>query len=112
MTGAPSVHRSRLATRLARDETIVIDGAFGTMVEDEGVDVRNPLWGSVVLTYAEGLCLNDRIHRAYRAAGAELLIANTHNASLEQCKAYLRKEADSTPISRRSFVARRRSRWR
>lgn len=75
--------------RLANDETFLIDGAMGGAIEDAGIDVKNALWGSVALLSSEGLATNDAIHAAYRAAGAELVIANSHNLSLEHCRQWL-----------------------
>jgi S-methylmethionine-dependent homocysteine/selenocysteine methylase len=72
---------------------IVLDGAMGTLLEDEGVDVKNALWGSRALLDPPGRALTTELHRRYVAAGAELLMANTHNASLAYCQRFL----DETP---------------
>jgi homocysteine S-methyltransferase len=57
-------------------------------VEDRGVPVRNALWGSHALLSDVGRAINDRLHEEFVAAGAEILIANTHNASLRACAKY------------------------
>ena len=67
---------------------VLLDGGMGSTIEDRGVSVRNALWGSSALLTSEGLFLNDRIHREFREAGADVLTANVHNASQEACNAY------------------------
>ncbi|MGF1510884.1 MAG: homocysteine S-methyltransferase family protein [Myxococcota bacterium] len=65
---------------------LILDGGFGTSAEELGVPIHgHPLWSSRLLVDEGGMLLNDRIHRAHVDAGAELLIANTHNASYEAC---------------------------
>lgn len=66
-----------------------MDGGMGSTVEDRGSDVRQALWGSLALLSEEGRRLNRSIHRDFSAAGAELLIANTHNAGVQACGEYL-----------------------
>lgn len=68
---------------------ITLDGGMGTTVEDRGVDILNSLWGCNALTNPEGREVNDQIHRDFRDAGAEVLIANTHNAALKACRRHL-----------------------
>lgn len=65
-----------------------MDGALGTLVEDRGYDVNNPLWGSVPFVLDGGFEAVLDLHRAYVRAGADLIIANTHNASLKSCADY------------------------
>lgn len=66
----------------------ILDGGMGSTLEARGVDVNNPLWGSVVLLDDDGLALNDQIHREFVEAGAAVVIANTHNLSLAHCAAH------------------------
>lgn len=68
---------------------LVMDGAMGTEVERRGIDVDNPLWGSAALALDGGTEAVQAIHRDHVEAGAQLLIANTHNASRSSCAAYL-----------------------
>ncbi len=70
------------------DHVVLLDGGMGSTIEDRGIPVRNALWGSAALLTREGLALNDRIHRDFRDAGAQVLTANVHNASLASCQAY------------------------
>lgn len=67
----------------------MLDGAMGTMVEDEGVDVGQALWGSAALLAPEDRALVSTLHRRYVEAGARLIIANTHNASVDYCRRHL-----------------------
>jgi len=67
---------------------VLMDGGMGSSVEDRGVPIRNALWGSHALLYDEGREINDRLHVEFVAAGAEILIANTHNAGLAACAEY------------------------
>jgi S-methylmethionine-dependent homocysteine/selenocysteine methylase len=75
-----------LEAMLSRPGFIVMDGGMGTTLEDRGVSVRNDLWSSTALLDPQGIALNDGVHADFAAAGAELLIANTHNASLAHGK--------------------------
>jgi len=70
------------------DRTVLMDGGMGSCVEDRGVPVRNALWGSYALLTAEGREINDRLHEEFVAAGAEIVLANVHNASLAACREY------------------------
>ncbi len=83
--------RSRLTLPrlLARPAAVVMDGGMGTTLEDRGVHCQSALWSSFSILTAEGRTVMDRIHEEYVEAGAEILIANTHNASLAACRAYL-----------------------
>ena len=61
-------------------KTVIMDGGMGTTTEDRGVDTQNSLWGSFALLTPEGRRINDEIHRDFVTAGAQFLIANTHDA--------------------------------
>jgi len=73
------------------DPWIVMDAALGTRVEALGFDVDNPLWGSAALLSDEGRDAVRAIHRDDVRAGAELLVANTHNASSASCRAFVER---------------------
>ena len=77
------------AARLRTGGPVVLDGATGTCLEAMGTDVANPLWGSVALLSNEGRAATERVHRAYATAGAELVIANSHNLSRAHVARYL-----------------------
>lgn len=78
-----------LAARLFEPAPVLLDGATGGALEDRGLDVHNPLWGSVALTSEAGRAMNRALHAEYVAAGAEIVIANTHNLGLAHCAGYL-----------------------
>ena len=71
------------------EETIIMDGGMGSAVEDRGVDVRSVMWGSYC--FVDGLSreINDQTHADYIAAGARILIANTHNIRRAKCVDFL-----------------------
>lgn len=71
---------------------VILDGPMGTAVEDAGWAIGDhPLWGSRILLEPGGADLNDRLHRRYLDAGADVLTANTHNLSLEACRSFVRQ---------------------
>jgi len=86
----------RLLSDPARD-VILMDGGMGTTTEDRGIDTRNALWGSFAFLTPEGRRINDAIHREFVEAGAEILIANTHNAFLRACRQRVADEAIEIP---------------
>jgi homocysteine S-methyltransferase len=79
------------------DEIIIMDGGMGTAVEDRGIDIRNALWGSVALLTAEGRRITAEIHRGFVEAGADILIANTHNAFRAACDDFLFSKTNDMP---------------
>lgn len=76
-----------LKFRLAEGPVVVMDGGTGTELAARGASFEgHPLWASAVLLDAGGRELATTLHRDYVRAGAELLIANTHNASADACR--------------------------
>ncbi len=69
---------------------------MGTTLEDRGLDVKTPLWSSAGLLDDGGRALNDAVHADFAKAGAEIIIANTHNASLAASALYF-KEGHAAP---------------
>ena len=81
-----------LRRMLARDEQpIIMDGGMGSTIEDRGIDVRSAMWGSYCFVDGPGREINDQIHADYVAAGAKILIANTHNTRRAKCAEFLEK---------------------
>ncbi len=95
-----------LLERLRQGSPVVLDGATGTQLEARGVDVRNPLWGSVALLTDRGRALTEAVHRDYVAAGAELVIANSHNVSLAHVAEYLAAVDPAPPSLPHALAAR------
>ena len=87
----------KILDRLQHARPVVLDGATGTQLEARGIDVKNPLWGSVALLTPRGRALTAEVHREYAAHGAELLIANSHNLSADHVSRYL-AERPSPPV--------------
>lgn len=65
-----------------------MDGGMGTAIEDRGIDIRNALWGSVALLTEEGRRITRDTHDGFVKAGADILIANTHNAFRSACREF------------------------
>ncbi len=70
-----------LATYLAREPFVVLDGAMATELERRGHDLRDPLWSARVLLEAP----DDirAVHAAYFAAGADVAITASYQATFE-----------------------------
>jgi homocysteine S-methyltransferase len=65
----------RLHERLAAGEVVIMDGGTGTGLQAMGVPMDGEAWGGVAnLTHLDAV---RRLHAAYLAAGAGILITNT-----------------------------------
>lgn len=93
MTGDPK----KLKRLLSNAPFAIMDGGMGTQIEDRGFAVRTALWSSAALLSDEGRTINDAVHADYQRAGAELLISNTHNASLAFSSAFLKETGVAIP---------------
>lgn len=71
------------------DNVILMDGGMGSAIEDRGISVRSAMWGSYCFVETYGREVNDQVHREYIAAGAEILITNTHNVRRSKCAEFL-----------------------
>lgn len=69
-----------IATILAQQPLIVLDGALATELERCGCDLRDPLWSARVLIDAPDLI--HHVHTAYFAAGADCAITASYQATL------------------------------
>ena len=58
---------------------LVLDGAMGTELERRGADVRDPLWSALVLLEMPELV--REVHEAYFAAGADIAISASYQAT-------------------------------
>ncbi len=61
--------------RLVSGPPILLDGGLGSELDRRGVDVSMPLWSARALIEAPSTLLD--VHRAYAAAGAEIITTNT-----------------------------------
>ena len=67
--------QQQLATKLASNEIIILDGGTGTEVERRGVPMNNQNWsGTAVLTHP---AITREVHEDYIRAGADIVITNT-----------------------------------
>ncbi|ULG74649.1 homocysteine S-methyltransferase [Macrococcus brunensis] len=62
-------------------EIILLDGGFGTTVEQFGYDVNHPLWSSnLIESNPEAVY---QVHQAFVDAGAEIILTNTYQAAIQ-----------------------------
>jgi homocysteine S-methyltransferase len=64
---------------LARQGSVVLDGGLGTELDRRGADLRDPLWSAKALLESPEL-IRD-VHAAYFAAGADIAISASYQAS-------------------------------
>jgi S-methylmethionine-dependent homocysteine/selenocysteine methylase len=70
---------ARIAEKLSRGETIIIDGGTGTDIQRRGVPMDGDTWcAEANLTHPQVV---KAVHEDYVSAGAELIIANTYATS-------------------------------
>lgn len=66
---------------LVRYGSVVLDGGLGTELDRRGADLRDPLWSAKALVESPEL-IRD-VHAAYFAAGADVAISASYQASFE-----------------------------
>lgn len=91
---------SVIASRLEHLGTLVLDGAMGTELERRGTDLRDPLWSAKVLLESPELI--REVHAAYFAAGADVAISASYQASFEGFAARGIGHGDAEGLFRRS----------
>jgi S-methylmethionine-dependent homocysteine/selenocysteine methylase len=69
-----SLSRSQLK-EIVNESVLVLDGAMGTELERRGAPTPRPLWSAAALIGHPEVV--EAIHRAYIAAGADIIVANT-----------------------------------
>jgi S-methylmethionine-dependent homocysteine/selenocysteine methylase len=65
----------RLAARLARGETLLLEGATGTELQRRGIPATLPLWSAQALIDRPSVV--RQIHEEYVAAGVDIITANS-----------------------------------
>ena len=95
-------HRRPLGDRLARGETLLLDGATGTELPRRGVATTLPLWSARGLIERPDVV--RAIHRDYAAAGADILTTNTFRATRRTLRRAGR-DPDETPALNALAVA-------
>ncbi|MGI9303140.1 MAG: homocysteine S-methyltransferase family protein [Gammaproteobacteria bacterium] len=75
----PKIGPKWLEERIARGETVLIDGATSTELERRGVPMHDSAWsGAAMLSHGDTL---QSVHEDYIKAGAEVIITNTFATS-------------------------------
>jgi homocysteine S-methyltransferase len=78
----PETDDDHLFTPFLRERgLVVVDGALATELESRGADLADPLWSARVLL--ERPSLIREVHADYLAAGADVVIAATYQATVE-----------------------------
>jgi homocysteine S-methyltransferase len=85
---------------LAERGTVLLDGGLGTELDRRGVDLRDPLWSAKALLESPALVRD--VHGAYFAAGADVAISSSYQASFEGLAARGFDRAGSAAVFRRS----------
>jgi homocysteine S-methyltransferase len=98
---------------LAARGIVIVDGALATELERRGADLSDALWSARVLLEQPELI--RAVHDDYFAAGADVAITSTYQATFEglaqrglsrhQCDALLRRSVDLAIASRDAFWA-------
>ncbi|MFO1034312.1 MAG: homocysteine S-methyltransferase family protein [Hyphomicrobiales bacterium] len=81
---------SFLADKLARGETIIIDGGTGTDIQRRGAPMSGDTWCADV--NATHLGIVEEVHRDYVKAGADVIAANTFASSALSFNYYKRDD--------------------
>jgi homocysteine S-methyltransferase len=71
--------RNPFEAKLASGGVVVLDGGLGTELARRGADLRDPLWSAKVLVESPELVRD--VHSAYFAAGADVAISASYQAS-------------------------------
>lgn len=66
---------------IEEQNTVIIDGALGTRLQEKGYDINDSLWSAKFLD-ENPLALKD-IHKEYLEAGADCIITSSYQASIE-----------------------------
>jgi homocysteine S-methyltransferase len=86
---------------LAASGTVLLDGGLGTELDRRGVDLRDPLWSARALVESPNLVRD--VHTAYFAAGADVAISSSYQASFEGLGARGLGRAEAAALFRRSI---------
>jgi len=85
---------------LARHGNVVLDGGLGTELDRRGADLRDRLWSARALVEAPDLVRD--VHAAYFAAGSDVAIGASYQASFEGLAARGIEGDDAAALFRRS----------
>jgi homocysteine S-methyltransferase len=79
---------------------VVLDGGLGTELDRRGVDLRDPLWSARALAESPGVVRD--VHAAYFAAGADVAISSSYQATFPGLEARGLERAEAAALFRRS----------
>ncbi len=85
---------------LAGGGLVVLDGGLGTELDRRGVDLRDPLWSARALVESPDVVRD--VHAAYFAAGADVAISSSYQASFAGLQARGLGRAEAAALFRRS----------
>jgi len=91
-------------------DVVILDGGLATELERRGADLRDGLWSARVLIEQPELI--ERTHAAYFAAGADVAITASYQASFEGFSARGIGEEEGAALMRESVLLARRARER
>lgn len=89
-----------LASMLAAQDVVILDGALATELERRGADLRDPLWSAKLLI--ENPDLIRQLHCDYLAAGADVITTASYQASFAGFARRGLDEAQATALLRLS----------
>ena len=73
--------RAEFSFPFTNEEPLLLDGALATELEERGADINDPLWSARVLL--DNPQLIRQVHADYFAAGADVAITATYQATFE-----------------------------
>lgn len=97
-----------IADALAQRSLLILDGALATELERRGCDLADPLWSAKVLI--ENPALIQAVHADYFAAGADVAITASYQATISGFMARGLSEAEAIALLQRSVVLARAAR--
>lgn len=81
-------------------ETLILDGALATELEKLDCNLDDPLWSArVLLDEAEKI---KKVHYAYFAAGADIAITASYQASIDGFRKHGLNEAEAKALIRKT----------
>lgn len=91
-----------IADALAQRPLLILDGALATELERRGCDLADPLWSAKVLI--ENPTLIQAVHADYFAAGADVAITASYQATIPGFMARGLDEAEAIALLQRSVA--------
>lgn len=85
--------KKTIQTLLQERPFLILDGAFTTELERQGIETKDELWGTLaILTHPDAVTL---VHQSYYEAGADIITTDSYQATLEgfKKKGYTEKES-------------------